>query len=63
LVSVWPTDTGTKNRDTGALVALSTAEIVIETKTNEDRVVRVHAPRHGFRVRAASENGGKVSKL
>jgi hypothetical protein len=61
-VSVWPTDTGFRNRDKGALIKLST-EIVIETSTGEGKVVRVHAPRHGFRVRAANESDGKVSKL
>lgn len=60
-VEVWPIDTGFRNKDKGHLVVLSGAEIVIETKTQDDKVVRVHAPRHGFRVRAA--NKGQSSKL
>jgi hypothetical protein len=55
-VQVWPTDTGFKNKDRGRLVGLSMHEIVIETETEEGKVVRIHTPRHGFRVRATSQN-------
>ncbi|SPN97263.1 uncharacterized protein DNG_00777 [Cephalotrichum gorgonifer] len=53
LVTVWPTDTGSSHRDTGSLVSISSTEVVIETraKDNAATVLRVHAPRHGFRVR------------
>ena len=54
-VQVWPLDSGVNHRDTGDLVGLSASEIVIETKAGGDEVVRVHAPRHGFRVRPAAE--------
>lgn len=60
-VEVWPIDTGFGNKDKGRLVALSVAEIVIETKNLDGKIVRVHAPRHGFRVRAS--NQGHNSKL
>jgi hypothetical protein len=60
-VEVWPIDTGFKNKDKGQLVTLSVTEVVIETKTQDGKVVRVHAPRHGFRVRAPSQ--GQGSKL
>ena len=60
-VTVWPIDTGFNNKDHGKLVALSLSEIVIESSTQEGKIVRVHMPRHGFRVRA-SENG-QSSKL
>ena len=51
-VEVWPVDSGFNHRDRGLLVALSTKEIVIESKTKAGETVRVHAPRHGFRLRA-----------
>ena len=59
-VEVWPIDTGFRNKDKGQLLALSVSEIVIETKTQDGETVRVHAPRHGFRIRPSS---GRNSKL
>jgi hypothetical protein len=53
MVSVNPIDTGVKHKDLGKLVALSVSEIVIESKTELGQAVRVHTPRHGFRVRSA----------
>lgn len=53
-VIVHPTDSGVTHKDRGALVGLGGDEIVIEVKT-EKGTVRVHAPRHGFRVLAAQE--------
>jgi len=50
-VEVWPTDSGSRHRDQGSLVGLSGREIVVETGDGEVEGVRVHAPRHGFRVR------------
>jgi hypothetical protein len=41
------------------LVGLSTREVVIEGRTEDGKEVRIHAPRHGFRVRRAKE-GGKL---
>ncbi|UNI20712.1 hypothetical protein JDV02_006777 [Purpureocillium takamizusanense] len=57
LVTVWPTDTGASGRDRGRLVAMNKDEVVFETEAEEDggsggnRTVRVHAPRHGFKVK------------
>jgi len=54
MVALWPTDTGTSGRDVGKLVSMSSREVAIETATTEATgCVRVHAPRHGFRVRAS----------
>ncbi|EAA32197.1 hypothetical protein GE21DRAFT_7778 [Neurospora crassa] len=49
LVEVWPTDSGSApaHRDVGRLVSLDSREVVIEN----EKGVRVHAPRHGFRVK------------
>jgi hypothetical protein len=55
-IEVWPTDSGAGHRDQGRLVSLDAEEVVWET----DVGVRVHAPRHGFRVRLvrpAEESG------
>lgn len=58
-IEVWPVDYGFKNKDRGRLVALTGKEVVIESKTSEGKVVRVHAPRHGFRL-APVENDSKL---
>ena len=57
LVTVWPTDTGSSHKDTGGLVSISGTEVVIETRATDAAVtvLRVHAPRHGFRVRKSSQ--------
>jgi hypothetical protein len=58
-VTVWPTDTGSANRDTGKLVALTPTEVVLEKKAAMGGFdVRVHFPRWGFRVAKA-----KTSKV
>lgn len=59
-VALWPTDTGTGHKDTGKLVGLSSKEIVLEMATGGDGV-RLHAPRHGFRLRPSSP--GVVASL
>lgn len=59
VIQIWPTDSGFKNRDQGKLVGLTTKEIVWETKTKEGNVVRVHAPRSGFRIMAVKD-GAKL---
>jgi len=46
-VEVWPVDSGSAHIDTGRLVSVDAREIVWET----DQRMRVHAPRHGFRIR------------
>lgn len=53
LITMWPTDTGSSHKDTGHLMSISSTEIVIETRAKDvtGTVLRVHAPRHGFRVR------------
>lgn len=51
-IEVWPIDSGFNNKDRGRLVALDGKEIVIESKTESGRAVRVHTPRHGFRLRS-----------
>lgn len=57
-VVVHPTDTGSSHEDTGSLVGLDKKEVVFETKTALQRspVIRVHAPRHGFRVIREAQN-------
>ena len=59
MVEVWPIDSGFSRKDRGRLVGLSTREVVIEGRTEDGKEVRIHAPRHGFRVRRAKE-GGKL---
>lgn len=51
LVEVWPIDSGFSHKDRGSLVSLTAREVVIESKTEGGETVRVHTPRHGFRVR------------
>lgn len=50
-VEVWPIDSGFNNKDRGILLALTISEIVIEKKTDQGQTIRMHAPRHGFRIR------------
>lgn len=59
-VEVWPVDTGFNHKDRGPLVALSGAEIVIESTTAEGQTVRVHTPRHGFRLRPVDGARSKI---
>jgi glutathione S-transferase len=59
MVELWPTDSGFSRKDRGRLLGLSTREVVIEGKTEEGKGVRIHAPRHGFRVTGVKE-GGKL---
>lgn len=51
-VVVYPTDSGSSHKDSGSLVGLDDKEVVFETKAElqGSPAVRVHAPRHGFRV-------------
>jgi len=59
-VEVWPIDSGFNHKDRGALVSLTGAEIVIQSKTVDGQTVRIHTPRHGFRLRGVE---GKSSSL
>ena len=60
LVEVWPTDSGFNHRDKGPLVSLNGQEVVVESKMEDGTEVRVHAPRHGFRVREAKDKGANL---
>lgn len=61
-VELYPIDSGSKHHDHGRLVGLTAKEVVIESQSKVGgKEVRVHAPRHGFRVMAAS--GGAGAKL
>ncbi|KAK3403131.1 hypothetical protein B0T20DRAFT_400115 [Sordaria brevicollis] len=53
VVEVWPTDSGSgvAHRDVGRLVRLDAKEVVIEN----DKGLRIHAPRHGFRVKPSAQ--------
>lgn len=53
VVEVWPTDSGSglAHRDVGRLVSLDAREVVIEN----EKGVRIHAPRHGFRVKPSAQ--------
>lgn len=57
-VRLWPSDTGSLHKDLGVLVGFTRSETVIETRGGDGEVlVRLHAPRHGFRVRKVTEDG------
>ncbi|KAL1875374.1 hypothetical protein Daus18300_003113 [Diaporthe australafricana] len=51
-IVVFPLDSGSSHKDSGVLSSLNSKEVVFETKveTEGSPIVRVHAPRHGFRV-------------
>jgi glutathione S-transferase len=51
VVSVGPTDFGSSTRDKGKLLSIDSAEVVIEGKSESGEAIRIHAPRHGFRIR------------
>ncbi|ORY65427.1 glutathione S-transferase [Pseudomassariella vexata] len=55
VVRLGPTDTGVAHKELGKLLSLTSKEVVIETRTKSG-TVRVHAPRHGFRVKKAEGN-------
>jgi len=60
VVEVWPIDSGVSRRDRGSLVKLDGGEIVVEKENGEGKIVRVHAPRHGFRVVGVRTGGEKL---
>lgn len=60
-VEVWPIDSGFNSKDRGILVGLNGVEIVMESKTSGGKVVRIHCPRHGFRVRRTGKAGVRGS--
>jgi len=49
-VKMWPTDYGSSYRDRGTLVLIDDLEFIIEAKGGAYGSVRIHAPRHGFKV-------------
>ncbi|EHK27144.1 uncharacterized protein TRIVIDRAFT_62918 [Trichoderma virens Gv29-8] len=51
MVVISPTDTGRAHKDVGRLVSLDKDEVVIEVKTEKGESVRLHAPRHGYKLR------------
>lgn len=53
-VLLWPADTGANHKTRGKLVGFTSREITLDT-TEGEVSVRVHAPRHGFRVAAVPE--------
>lgn len=55
MVKVWPTDSGSKHKDTGKLVAITSKQIVIEVQ-GELGSVRLHVPRHGFKASKADKS-------
>ncbi|KAM0333137.1 hypothetical protein ACHAQA_001796 [Verticillium albo-atrum] len=52
-VVVWPTDTGSTHKDTGTLVALNKTKVVFTVVSQKGQKTRVHAPRHGFKIKKA----------
>ncbi|KAL6856514.1 hypothetical protein J3F83DRAFT_718317 [Trichoderma novae-zelandiae] len=62
MVTISPTDTGRAHKDVGKLVSLDKDEVVIEVKTAKGESVRVHAPRHGYKLRRfdGKEGGAKL---
>ena len=60
-VRLWPTDTGVLHKDTGRLLVFNKSETVIETLDKSGNVlVRLHAPRHGFRVQRVEDSEAKL---
>ncbi|KAI9843300.1 MAG: hypothetical protein M1837_006515 [Sclerophora amabilis] len=58
-IEVWPIDSGFNHHEQGRLLGLSKDEVVLEAQTKiGDKTVRVHAPRHGFRIRPATGGSG-----
>jgi len=51
-VEVWPLDSGMNHRDRGSLGKLSTNEVMILIQSRSGKELRLHFPRHNFRVYA-----------
>lgn len=61
-VEVWPIDSGSRHRDRGRLINLTHDKVVIEVENGiGEKMVRVHAPRWGFRI--AKAGAGEGAKL
>lgn len=50
VVTVYPLDSGSKNKDTGKLVTLTSEEVAIEVENSEGKKVVLHTPRWNFRI-------------
>lgn len=59
VVRVWPTDSGSAHKEKGKLVGLTAKEIVLEAQ-GDGGSVRVHAPRHGFKVKKYVESSANL---
>jgi hypothetical protein len=55
-IEVFPIESGFNRRDRGTLVRLDGHEVVVDGKTKDGVAVRIHAPRHGFRVKAVGQS-------
>jgi len=55
MVTVYPLDSGSRNRDTGKIVTLTAQEVAIEVEKDGKTVV-LHTPRWGFRIERATQN-------
>ncbi|KAH7026071.1 uncharacterized protein B0I36DRAFT_329819 [Microdochium trichocladiopsis] len=60
VVTMWPVDQAPVNKDSGTLVKMDGVEVVIEVLSKDGKAVRVHAPRHGFKVVKGSQAGAKM---
>jgi hypothetical protein len=55
-VQIWPIETGFRHKDRGVLVKLDGNEVVIERSLEKgEGKIRIHAPRHGFRISKIDE--------
>lgn len=63
-VQVWPIDSGSKQKDQGRLVSLTSKEIVIaKTSKVGGKEIHVRTPRHGFRIAKAKATADTAAKL
>ncbi|KAI1270575.1 glutathione S-transferase [Xylariaceae sp. FL1019] len=54
-VKVWPSDYGSGHKDSGSLVSVDKSEYVVK-KTGQFGTMRLHAPRHGYKMAKARES-------
>ncbi|KAL6710513.1 hypothetical protein ACN47E_008561 [Coniothyrium glycines] len=55
-VELYAADWGTEHRDRGRLVGLTTDEVTIAVKSEENVEIRIHAPRTGFKIKVIRES-------
>jgi hypothetical protein len=63
VVAICPTDTGRSHKDVGKLLSLDKDEVVIEVETAKGERVRLHAPRHGYKLRRYDGEKKGAAKL